>query len=208
MNTTELLALKESISSLKKIKDLNNVCKQLGLSKFKKTEKPLAKETILNDINEKLQNSNNDESDLSDEEQEEQEETVKYDAELVLSEYDNFSDENVEEEEPNKVESLTEEPLKVEEPLSPTNPEEKDYDEIYKSLQTLLNELKTRENELLKQKSSVEKMNVCMEEKNKILTDEFNNLFNKYENTVAENETLKKSNEKLKNAVQNLMSNL
>jgi hypothetical protein len=196
----------EQVEDLKKIKDINLMGKKLGLRKFKKTEKSLAREMIVKALEEKKNTEHNIESDSDleslpdapdapvvepfiakvEEPLEEMVVTESVTEEMVLPE--------VEEEKPELVEAEKEKKM--------------DTKNMYSMINEIVKNLKKNEEKMLNKQKDTDKKLKGEEDKNKNLNEEFENLFKKYELTVSENEKLSSSNMKLKEAVRNLMGDL
>lgn len=184
------------VDDLKKIKDINLMGKKLGLKKFKKTEKSLARQMIVEKL-EELQ------SQLS---------------EFPSPPSTQDSDDEIEQEEDNLVvqveeprEEMTVPAVEEEKPeLVDVEKEEEKYDtnKMYEMINEMVDKLKTNEDRMKNTNQELEEKTKKQGETIQNLNDEFEKLFKKYEMTVSENEKLQKSNDKLKLAVRNLMGDL
>lgn len=184
------------VDDLKKIKDINLMGKKLGLKKFKKTEKSLARQMIV----EKL------------------EELQKQLSEFPSPPSTQDSDDEIEQEEDNLVvqveeprEEMTVPAVEEEKPeLVDVEKEEEKYDtnKMYEMINEMVDKLKTNEDRMKNTNQELEEKTKKQGETIQNLNDEFEKLFKKYEMTVSENEKLQKSNDKLKLAVRNLMGDL
>ena len=183
------------VEDLKKIKDINLMGKKLGLRKFKKTEKPLARQMIVEKL-EELQSELSEfpsppstTPDLDDEMEEEDKLVVK-----VEEPREEMTVPVVEEENPELVDIEKE--------------EEYDTNKMYEMINEMVDKLKTNEDNMKKTNEELEEKTKELKTENQKLNEELENLFKKYEMTVSENEKLQKSNDKLKLAVRNLMGDL
>lgn len=203
----EILECLKQVEELKKIKDINLMGKKLGLRKFKKTEKVLAREMIVNKLQE-LRGENMSDSDL---------ESLP-DAPTNIDEDDEMEEElvvKVEEPEEMNVFLPVEEEMTVpaveEEKPELVNIEKQEMgntNEMYQMINEMVEKLRKNEDEMNKKIESLEQKTKTQEETIKNLNEEFENLFKKYELTVSENDKLQSSNIKLKEAVRNLMGDL
>ena len=190
------------VDDLKKIKDINLMGKKLGLKKFKKTEKSLARQMIVEKL-EELQ------SQLS----EFPSPPSTQDSDDEIEQEDNLV---VQVEEPREemtvpaVEEMTVPAVEEKPELVDVEKEEEKYDtnKMYKMINEIVDKLKTNEDRMKNTNQELEEKTKKQGETIQNLNDEFEKLFKKYEMTVSENEKLQKSNDKLKLAVHNLMGNL
>jgi hypothetical protein len=183
------------VDDLKKIKDINLMGKKLGLRKFKKTEKSLARQMIVEKL-EELQ------SQLS---------------EFPSPPSTQDSDDEIEQEEDNlvvQVEEPREEmtvPAVEEKPeLVDIEKEEEKYDtnKMYQTINEMVEILRSNEGEMYQRIESLKSKNNSLKEDNEKLNESFEDIYKKYELACSKNEKLQKSNDKLKLAVRNLMGDL
>lgn len=200
----EILECLKQVEELKKIKDINLMGKKLGLRKFKKTEKVLAREMIVN----KLQELRGENIDMSDSDFE-----SLPDAPKIIDEDDEMEPEEektvIKVEEP--VEEMTVPAVEEEKPEIvevPREEEEKDTKNMYKMINQMVENLMYNEEEMVKTQELLEEKTKRQGDTISKLNEEFENLFKKYELTVSENDKLQSSNLKLKEAVRNLMGDL
>lgn len=196
----EILECLKQVEDLKKIKDINLMGKKLGLRKFKKTEKVLAREMIVNKLQElRGENLNMSDSDL---------ESLP-DAPTIIDEDDEMEEELVVKvEEPR--EEMTVPPVEEEKPelVDVEKKEMENTNEMYQMINEMVEKLRKNEDGMNDKIGSLEQKTKTQEETIKNLNEEFENLFKKYELTVSENDKLQSSNIKLKEAVRNLMGDL
>jgi len=197
----EILECLKQVEELKKIKDINLMGKKLGLRKFKKTEKVLAREMIVNKLQElRGENINMSDSDL---------ESLP-DAPTIIDE----DDEMEEEKELMKVEEPREEMMvpavEEEKPEIVEVPQQEieNTNEMYKMINEMVDKLRNNEEQMNQTIESLEEKTKGQKDENEKLNESFENLFKKYELACSENEKLTSSNLKLKEAVRNLMGDL
>jgi|ETNmetMinimDraft_8_1059916.scaffolds.fasta_scaffold01471_4 hypothetical protein len=183
------------VDDLKKIKDINLMGKKLGLRKFKKTEKSLARQMIVEKL-EELQ------SQLS---------------EFPSPPSTQDSDDEIEQEEDNlvvQVEEPREEmtvPAVEEKPeLVDIEKEEEKYDtnKMYQTINEMVEILRSNEGEMYQRIESLKSKNNSLKEDNEKLNESFEDIYKKYELACSKNEKLQKSNDKLKLVNCNLMGDL
>ena len=205
LSQREIEGCLEQLELLKKIKEINLMGKKLGLGKFKKTEKVLAREMIVQKLHE-LQGQGQEEDD---------EDLIGSDSDL-----ESLGDELVPEMVEEVVDVVEEVPEMVEEVVDvveevPEMVEEivdvcvvKDTKMMYQTINQMVKNLMKNEEDMENKNELLEKTNKSHEVTNKKLNVEFNNLYSKYQLVVSENEKLESSNMKLKECVRNLMGNM
>ena len=191
------------VDDLKKIKDINLMGKKLGLRKFKKTEKSLARQMIVEKLEELQSQLSEFPSPPSTQDSDDE----------IEQEEDNLV---VQVEEPREemtvpaVEEMTVPAVEEKPELVDVEKEEEKYDtnKMYEMINEIVDKLKTNEDRMKNTNQELEEKTKKQGETIQNLNDEFEKLFKKYEMTVSENEKLQKSNDKLKLAVRNLMGDL
>lgn len=198
----ELLQCLNQVEELKKIKDINLMGKKLGLRRFKKAEKVLAREMIVNKLQEFRDKNNYDLDSLSD-------------VPLPPSIYEDEDDE-IEQDEKGIVVSVQEPREEMTVPEVEDKPELVDIEkqevpntyEMYQTINKMVENLRNNEEQINQKVQSLEEKTKKQEETISKLNNEIDNLFKKYELTCSENEKINSSNLKLKEAVRNLMGDL
>jgi len=198
----ELLQCLNQVEELKKIKDINLMGKKLGLRRFKKAEKVLAREMIVNKLQEFRDKNNSDLDSLSD-------------VPSPPSIYEDEDDE-IEQDEKEIVVSVQEPREEMTVPEVEDKPELVDIEkqevqntyEMYQTINKMVENLRNNEEQINQKVQSLEEKTKKQEETISQLNNEIDNLFKKYELTCSENEKLNISNLKLKEAVRNLMGDL
>ena len=185
------------VDDLKKIKDINKMGKLLDLRKFKKTEKSLARQIIvekLEELKSQLEEFPSPPSTRdSDDEIEDEEEKSLVEVEEPMNE---MTVPVVEEENLELVHIIEEER------------EEVDTQKMYEMINELVDKLKTNEDNMKKTNRELEEKTKSQTDENEKLNKSFKSLFKKYELACSDNEKLQKSNDRLKGAVRNLMGDL
>jgi hypothetical protein len=199
----------EQVQDLKKIKDINLMGKKLGLRKFKKTEKSLAREMIVKALEEMKNTDHNMESD-SDVESLPDAPSDFEEEKFVIAKVEEPLEEMIVPEAVTEQEEMVVPQVEEEKPELIEAEEEKKMDtkNMYSMINEMVKNLKKNEENMINTQEETDKKLKREEKKNKNLNEEFENLFKKYELTVSENEKLSSSNMKLKEAVRNLMGDL
>jgi hypothetical protein len=198
-----ILECLNQVEDLKKIKDINLMGKKLGLRRFKKADKVLAREMIVNKLQELRGEmiSNLDLDSLPDApsfEDEEEEEEMEPESKIVISVQEPMEEMMV----PTVVEEENPELVDIE------KEEKQNTNEMYQIINNMVEKLRNNEKEMKQMNESLEEKTKSQKNENEKLNESFENLFKKYELACSENEKLTSNNLKLKESIRALMGNL
>ena len=191
------------VDDLKKIKDINLMGKKLGLRKFKKTEKSLARQMIVEKLEELQSQLSEFPSPPSTQDSDDE----------IEQEEDNLV---VQVEEPREemtvpaVEEMTVPAVEEKPELVDIEKEEEKYDtnKMYQTINEMVEILRSNEGEMYQRIESLKSKNNSLKEDNEKLNESFEDIYKKYELACSKNEKLQKSNDKLKLVNCNLMGDL
>ena len=177
--------------------------KKLGLRRFKKAEKVLAREMILN----KLQELRGEHLNMSDSDIESLPDAP---APTIIEDDEMEPESNIVISVQEPREEMTVPAVEEEKPeLVYVEKEEKqNTNEMYQTINDMVEKLRNNEEEMKQMIESLEEKTKSQKNENEKLNESFENLFKKYEFACSENEKLTSNNLKLKESVRALMGNL